>query len=60
MAERKRNYELVVALTPVVNEAEAETIVENIMQINVRIILLILNVILIRNIFLEFNNIKIN
>ena len=30
MAERKRNYELVVALTPVVNEAEAETIVENI------------------------------
>ena len=30
LAERKRNYELVVALTPVVNEAEAETIVENI------------------------------
>jgi len=30
LAERKRNYELVMALTPVVNETEAETIVENI------------------------------
>lgn len=30
MSERKRKYELVMALTPVVNETEAETIVENI------------------------------
>ena len=30
LADRKRNYELVMALTPVVNEAEAEAIVENI------------------------------
>ena len=30
VADRKRNYELVMALTPVVNEAEAEAIVENI------------------------------
>ena len=32
LAERKRNYELVMALTPVVNEAEAETIVENVTE----------------------------
>jgi len=30
LSERKRKYELVMALTPVVNETEAETIVENI------------------------------
>ncbi|HIC49144.1 MAG TPA: 30S ribosomal protein S6 [Dehalococcoidia bacterium] len=32
LGDRKRNYELVMALTPVVNEAEAETIVENVTE----------------------------
>ena len=32
MAERKRNYELVVALSPVATEAEASAIVDNISE----------------------------